>query len=160
MKTPRFDGLAATSATASRIKSSVRSRDTLPELLLRRALWRQGLRYRLHVKHLRGKPDLVFARERVIVFCDGDFWHGHQWPARRRKLLLGANASYWIAKIETNMERDQRNTKELRAQGWLVIRVWESEISADAEGVALAIAKVLANRRDRRSRSILLAAPK
>ena len=88
--TPRYVGLRPASAKASRIASaSSRKRDTECEMALRRALWQRGLRYRLAVRDLPGRPDIVFARERVLVFCDGDFWHGRNLAARVRKLALG-----------------------------------------------------------------------
>jgi DNA mismatch endonuclease (patch repair protein) len=111
--------------------SGNRSSDTSPEKVLRQALWRLGLRYRLHAKELPGKPDVVFRRQRVAVFCDGDFWHGKDWGERRRRLSEGANADYWVPKIEANMARDLRHTAALEALGWRVVRLWESEINAD-----------------------------
>jgi DNA mismatch endonuclease (patch repair protein) len=73
----------------------------------------------------------VFAKPRVAVFVDGDFWHGNNWSARKDKLFRGHNAPYWIAKIETNMARDAARSQQLRAKGWRVIRVWESQIVHD-----------------------------
>jgi DNA mismatch endonuclease (patch repair protein) len=70
----------------------------------------------------------VIRRARVAVFCDGDFWHGRNWPQRRAKLARGWNASYWIAKIERNRARDRQTAKALRALGWHVVRVWESDV--------------------------------
>jgi DNA mismatch endonuclease (patch repair protein) len=64
----------------------------------------------------------------MAIFCDGDFWHGRDWPSRRVKLARGANGEYWIAKIESNMRRDRATTAQLEALGWCVVRVWESEI--------------------------------
>jgi DNA mismatch endonuclease, patch repair protein len=85
----------------------------------------------------------VFPRARLVVFCDGDFWHGKDWSRRRRKLATGANAPYWVAKIEANRARDRRRTAELRASGWTVLRVWESAIHAAPETVAREILRVL-----------------
>ena len=122
-------------------------------MLLRRELWRRGLRYRLHGKHLAGKPDLVFARDRVVIFCDGDFWHGRKWAQRRKRLASGANASYWIAKIESNMARDKRITAQLKSEGWLVIRIWESDIAADPQRAGSAISTAVLKRRGQRERA-------
>jgi DNA mismatch endonuclease (patch repair protein) len=130
-KVPRFSSFKPTSATASRIKQQNRSRDTKAEVLLRKELWRRGLRYRLHVPDLPGKPDIVFRRARVVVFCDGDFWHGRDWRVRLEKLARGANAPYWTAKIAANVARDRRNTRLLRAAGWTVLRLWETDILRD-----------------------------
>jgi len=125
---PRFTGRTASSASSADIKRRTPRSNTAPERLLRSALWRLGFRYRLHSRHLPGRPDIVFAPQRVAIFCDGDFWHGRDWPSRRAKLARGANGEYWIAKIESNIRRDSATTVQLKTLGWYVIRVWESEI--------------------------------
>jgi DNA mismatch endonuclease (patch repair protein) len=111
-------------------------------MMLRRALWAQGMRYRLH-PNLTGKPDIVFRKTKVAVFCDGDFWHGRAWKDRKAKLSLGANADYWIAKIRTNRARDRRTNRQLKRSGWHVVRVWESEINKDPAKIALAIRRLV-----------------
>ena len=120
----------------SAVMRRVRSKDTSPERALRRELWRRGLRYRLHSKRLPGHPDLAFPCARVAVFVDGDFWHGNQWRRRgfeslEHQFREAPSASYWVPKIERNMERDVRMNEELVEMGWRVIRIWESEIQAD-----------------------------
>lgn len=130
-KVPRYSSFKPASEAASRIKQRNRSRDTKAELLLRKELWRRGLRYRLHAPDLPGKPDIVFRSARVVVFCDGDFWHGRRWRQRRDKLGRGANALYWTAKIAANVDRDRRNNRALRAAGWTVVRLWETDILRD-----------------------------
>jgi DNA mismatch endonuclease (patch repair protein) len=105
-----------------------------------------GLRYRKHVKELAGKPDVVFARPRVVVFCDGDFWHGRNWADLSGKLSQGTNASYWTAKIKTNMERDERNTALLEAAGWMVLRFWEGDIRRDVSSAALRVHEAVKQR--------------
>lgn len=126
---PSYKGRQPASAQASAAaRGSSKKTDTSCELLLRRTLWAAGARYRKNVKELPGRPDIVFSRAKLVVFCDGDFWHGHNWESRRQKLLQGANADYWIAKIQRNMERDRHNTGRLEEMGWTVLRVWESEI--------------------------------
>lgn len=95
-----------------------------------------GLRYRKNVRNLPGKPDIVFPSVKVVVFCDGDFWHGRNWQVLQEKLLHGTNSDYWIAKIQRNMERDLLNNEILKRDGWLVIRVWEKDIKADVRRVA------------------------
>ncbi len=116
----------------------VKSTDTGPELALRRALWRRGLRYRLHARNLPGKPDLTFPRHRVAVFVDGDFWHGRQWQARGLPSLTSqfkeTQAAYWVGKIQRNVERDARVNEELASLGWRVVRFWESSVREDLEG--------------------------
>jgi len=90
-----------------------------------------GLRYRKNVRTLLGQPDIVFVGGRLLVFCDGDFWHGRDWPERAAKLQSGANAAYWMAKIASNVERDNRITAELECDGWRVLRLWETDIKRD-----------------------------
>jgi DNA mismatch endonuclease (patch repair protein) len=88
----------------------------------------------------------VFPEHRVAVFCDGDFWHGRDWARRRAKLMKGSNSNYWIAKIGGNRTRDRRVSQSLRLLGWHVVRVWESDVRRDADGMAHQIAKFLAQR--------------
>ena len=135
-KVPRYSSFKPASETASRIKQRNRSRNTKAEVLLRKELWRRGLRYRLHAADLPGKPDIVFRRARVVVFCDGDFWHGRRWRERMEKLARGSNAAYWTAKIAANMARDRRTTRRLRAAGWIVVRLWETDVLGDVARVA------------------------
>jgi len=124
----------------------VRSKNTDPELLLRRALWRVGLRYQLRAK-LPGSPDVAFVRARVAVFVDGCFWHGcpehYAAPVR--------NADFWRAKVARNIERDRRADKELAEMGWSVIRVWEHQLRAGLEDLANCVYRVVvtANREPR-----------
>jgi DNA mismatch endonuclease (patch repair protein) len=142
---PRYDGCVPASQAASRTKRRNRSRDTSAELLLRKALWARGLRYRLHVRGLPGKPDIVFRRYRLAVFVDGDFWHGRDWDKRKGRLSRGANPTYWIEKIEYNMRRDREQTSLLTTRGWRVLRFWETDV-ARATGMAVAeISKFLDN---------------
>ena len=131
---PRYENYRPRSAKASRVGASNRRQDTTPEILLRKALRAAGVRYRLHPPALTGRPDLVIARHRVVVFCDGDFWHGRKWSKRKGKLAEGWNASYWVAKIERNRQRDRQVTRVLRALGWTVVRVWESDVRRDPAG--------------------------
>lgn len=106
---------------------------------MRRTLWKMGLRFRKNVRQLPGVPDIVFPRARVVVFCDGDFWHGRSWADRREKLRAGANSKYWIRKIKANMARDLWHNKKLEKLGWKVLRFWESEILEDDTRVARTI---------------------
>src|SRR5262245_59526580 len=99
---PRYDSYRPRSTAASRVGASNRRQDTTPEILLRAALRACGVRYRSNVKTLPGCPDLILTHDRIAVFCDGDFWHGRDWSTRKRKLLTGWNAEYWVAKIERN----------------------------------------------------------
>lgn len=120
-----------------KIMSSIPSKDTKPELLLRRALWRDNLRYRVNYKKLPGKPDIVFTKYHIAVFCDGDFWHGHNWAIRGLDSLeeeLAGYSDFWRTKILRNVERDNEINSALKALGWTVIRIWESDINKDING--------------------------
>lgn len=144
MKPPSFKNRKPASEQASAAaRGASKKSGTKPELVLRRALWRIGLRYRKNADSLPGRPDIVFKRKRVAVFCDGDFWHGRDWPIRRAKLEGGNNSDYWIAKIERNIERDRNDTECLEAIGWKVLRVWEGDINADVDKIVDMIGRVL-----------------
>ena len=118
--------------------SRIRGRDTKSELLLRRAIWRQGFRYRLHAK-LHGKPDMVFLGRKVVVFVDGCFWHGCPEHGAKPK----TNAFFWAEKLARNRERDEEVTAILELQGWTVIRVWEHEVRADLGAVTERVCNIL-----------------
>lgn len=105
----------------------VKSTDTSPEMRVRRALHRQGYRYRLHVKGLPGTPDLVFPRRRKVIFVHGCFWHGHDCVRGAR--TPKRNRDYWISKIDRNRERHANVVEELQAMGWRVLTVWECDLA-------------------------------
>ena len=113
--------------------SHIRSKDTSIEVLLRKALWHKGYRYRKNYKLLPGKPDIVLTRHRIAVFCDSEFWHGKEWDALKTRLLKGKNAEYWIKKIERNMKRDAEIDQKLFQMDWIVIRFWGKEIQKDTD---------------------------
>jgi DNA mismatch endonuclease (patch repair protein) len=115
----------------------VRSKDSGIELLLRRELWRRGLRYRKHAKGIEGKPDIVFLGKKVAVFCDSEFWHGYNWEERKDDFK--SNRDFWIPKIERNMLRDITVNAVLEYDGWTVLRFWGDEIMKDAAGCADAV---------------------
>ena len=114
--------------TRSRIMRAVKSRDTKPEVALRKACHALGLRYRLHRKDLPGTPDFAFASARVAVFMDGDFWHGRRWFERGEAPMT--NRGFWVAKFRRNRARDGRADAGLRAMGWTPLRVWESDVKS------------------------------
>lgn len=107
--------------------AAVRHEATSAEIALRRALRKEGLiGYRVNLRTLPGAPDVAFTRWRVAVFVDGAFWHGHP-----RKFPESKMSEYWLRKIERNRRRDRRVSRELRAMGWRVLRVWDFEVEAD-----------------------------
>jgi DNA mismatch endonuclease (patch repair protein) len=123
-----------------------RAADTVHEKLIRNALWRRGLRFRKNVTTLPGKPDIVFPRARVVVFCDGDFWHGRNWRRLSGKLQDGANAPYWCQKIKANIARDRRTTRLLQKENWRVIRLWEGDIRANPDRLARYVQRIVERR--------------
>ncbi len=144
-KTPSFEGLrpASESASAAARGASAKT-NTRCELVLRRELWRRGLRYRIHYDALPGRPDIVFPKRHLAVFCDGDFWHGRDLEIRVAKLAQGHNASYWVAKVRRNAERDHRQTRTLQGLGWIVQRFWETDVLRRTSDTVSQIIAVLA----------------
>jgi len=106
--------------------SHIRSSNTTTEVLLRKALWREGIRYRKSYSKLPGKPDIAITKYKIAIFCDGELWHGKDWETRRE--TIKTNKEYWIPKIERNMARDNENEKKLENMGWVVIRFWGRDI--------------------------------
>lgn len=115
-------------STRSRMMRSVRQRDTLPEVRLRRALHKLGFRYRLGRRDLPGSPDIVFPRFKAVVFVHGCFWHGHDC---RFATVPKTRTDFWIAKFEANRRRDARVVRELEAAGWRVLTLWECALKSD-----------------------------
>jgi len=122
--------------------SLIRCTGSAPEMKLRRLVHRMGFRYRLHVKELPGKPDLVFPARNAVIFMHGCFWHRHKGCrlARLPKSKLG----FWKPKLEANKERDLRNQQQLESMGWRVLVIWECEM-ADVEHVSIIIREFLQN---------------
>lgn len=147
-KTASYVGLRPASETASAAaRGASRKAGTKPELLLLKALRLAGVRVSTPKRTLPGKPDLVFVQARVVVFVDGDYWHGRSWTARKKKLEQGTNPAYWVAKIAGNRKRDRRNNRLLRADGWTVLRFWETDIARRADVIAGQVAMAIATKR-------------
>lgn len=104
----------------------IRSKDTKPELIVRKAVWAAGFRYRLHGKSLPGRPDLVFPALGTVVFVHGCYWHGHSCQKGR---IPGKNSAFWREKFDSNKARDKRNRARLRRDGWKVITIWECSLA-------------------------------
>lgn len=128
-----------TSDQRRQMMSRIKGRDTAPELSLRRKVWALGLRYRLHFRIGRARPDMVFIGAKLAVFVDGCFWHGCPLHSTMPK----NNRDFWERKLNRNRERDIENTLQLEASGWRVLRLWEHEIETSAEDCARRIAAVL-----------------
>lgn len=113
--------------------SAIRSKDTKPEMIVRRGLWKRGFRYRLNYKRLPGRPDLVLKKYRTCIFVNGCFWHGHRVDLNTIDSsecckIPRTNRDFWIAKIRRNMERDREEVQRLTQMGWHSITVWECEL--------------------------------
>ncbi|MCP5413723.1 MAG: very short patch repair endonuclease [Chromatiaceae bacterium] len=119
--------------------SRIRGKDTKPEVLLRRLLWAEGLRYRLNKRILGCRPDISFIGRKTLVFVDGCFWHGCPKHYARPR----TDEARWSAKLRSNVERDIRQTQVLIEHGWIVLRFWEHEIEADPQSVVAQISSVL-----------------
>jgi len=143
-KRASYKGLSPASEQSSAAgKGASKKSNTRPEILLRKAMWKAGLRYIKNVEELPGKPDIVFRGAHLAIFCDGDFWHGKNWASRKKKLKRGSNADYWISKIESNIKRDKNNTQQLKQQGWTVLRFWESDIYNKIDQIVSSIIKMI-----------------
>ena len=105
---------------------SIRSKDSEIERLLRRELWKRGLRYRKNVKTVFGKPDIVFLRKKIAIFVDSEFWHGFNFHIHEND--FHTRKKYWINKIKRNIERDLEVTMRLRDDNWIVLRYWGKDI--------------------------------
>jgi len=127
-------------AERSRIMSMVRSKDTTPELVVRRLAHHMGYRFRLHRTDLPGRPDLVFPSRRAVIFVSGCFWHRHDCPNGRR--LPKTRTRWWRGKLESNRKRDATVQRRLRRLGWRVMVVWECQLK-DVDRVARRIARFL-----------------
>ena len=111
-----------------------KSKGTKIEIILGKALFAKGIRYRKNNKKIYGTPDFTITRYKIAIFADGDYWHGKDWETRKKK--LGTNAGFWFDKIERNMERDFKVNKKLREEGWTVLRFWESDIKKKLHQIA------------------------
>jgi DNA mismatch endonuclease (patch repair protein) len=137
----------------SRMMATVRNKNSRAELVLRRALWRDGFRYRLHDKRVLGRPDLLFLGLATALFVDSDFWHARPLvegdEEALRATMRGARKEWWIDKLKRNANRDTDVTDLLEADGWLVIRVWESDILRNPSTAMAGVVKKLRARATR-----------
>ncbi len=115
-----------TPAERSERMSRIRSRDTKPEIWVRKALHAHGFRFRLHRRDLPGRPDIVLPKYNAVVFVQGCFWHAHRCQKGR---IPATRSGFWKSKFEANQQRDARNTRALRASGWRVCTIWECELT-------------------------------
>lgn len=127
--------------STSKVMSANKSKNTKPEIILRKALWKENIRgYRLHSKVLSGKPDLIFSSKRVAVFVNGCFWH--RCPYCKLELPK-TNQEFWREKFEANITRDKNKIRELKSEGWICITIWECEIKKKILNVIIRLKKKL-----------------
>lgn len=112
----------------SKNMKSIKGKDTHIELLLRKALWHKGIRYRKNYNKIPGHPDIALTKYKIAIFCDGEFFHGKNWEVLKPRLEKSNNSKFWIDKISRNIERDENINKQLLFQGWTVIRFWGKDI--------------------------------
>lgn len=129
----------------------IKSNNTKIEVLLRKALWNKGYRYRKNYKELPGKPDIVLTKYRVVIFCDGEFFHGKDWDVLKDKLKNSNNGEFWIEKISKNIKRDVEINKELSNMGWTVIRFWGKEIKQNTDKCICVIEEKIEENRQSKS---------
>ena len=130
-KEPRFHG--EVTEKSHKNMSRIRGKDTSIEVVLRKALWHRGFRYRKNYKGLPGRPDIVLTKYRIAIFCDSEFFHGKDWEVLKPKLEKSNNSEYWIKKIDRNRKRDHEIDQELLFLGWTVIRFWGKDIKKNLE---------------------------
>lgn len=105
---------------------AVKNKNSKIEIMLRKELWRRGLRYQKNSTKVYGKPDIVFIGKKIAVFCDSEFWHGYDWENKKNEIK--SKREFWIPKIERNIQRDIEVTNKLQSEGWIVLRFWGNEI--------------------------------
>lgn len=121
--------MSRNSTAISNNMRKIRSKDTSIELLLRKALWHKGYRYRKNYRALPGSPDIVLTKYKIAIFCDSEFFHGEDWEILKLRLEKGKNPDYWIKKIERNKKRDYENDKKLLFLGYTVLHFWGKDIT-------------------------------
>ena len=133
IKLPRFreENGFYTTKERSRLMGKIRGKDTKPEVMFRKALWAKGYCYRKNIKKLPGKPDVVLNKFKLVIFIDGEFWHGYNWEEKKK--TIKSNRAFWIPKIERNMQRDRQVEIELVKLGFTVFRFWEQRIKKDLD---------------------------
>jgi DNA mismatch endonuclease (patch repair protein) len=129
------------SAKRSNLMRKIRSDKTTPEILLQKLLRKERIKFKKNCGALAGKPDIVFLDKKLAVFVDGEFWHGYRWEAKKKKIK--ANRGYWVPKIEKNIFRDKQNNRQLRKEGWKVLRFWQQQIIKDSGKCLIKIKRAL-----------------
>jgi DNA mismatch endonuclease, patch repair protein len=110
---------------------AVKNKNSKIEILLRKKLWKKGYRYRKNCNDIFGKPDIVFKKLKIAIFCDSEFWHGYNWEQKKQEIK--SNKEFWMKKIERNIERDIEVNEELTKTGWKVLRLWGKDIEKNTD---------------------------
>jgi len=118
-----------TTLKRSRLMKKIKSDKTSPEILLQKALRKEKLKFKKNYAKLPGNPDIVLIEKKIVIFVDGEFWHGYRWVEKKKKIK--ANRPYWIPKIERTIKRDKKNNRKLRKEGWKIIRFWQEQLKKD-----------------------------
>ncbi|MCR4744644.1 MAG: very short patch repair endonuclease [Lachnospiraceae bacterium] len=137
-----------TAAQRRKAMQHIRGKDTKIEVVLRKALWNKGYRYRKNYGKLPGHPDIVLTKYHIAIFCDGEFFHGKDWEVLKPRLEKGSNADFWISKISRNRERDDEINKKLLFQGWTVTRFWGKDISKYTDECVKVIEEAIFEKKD------------
>jgi DNA mismatch endonuclease (patch repair protein) len=127
--------------TRSYNMSRIKNKNTKIEIVLSKALWAKGYRYTRNDKSVIGKPDFVFKKIKLAVFCDSEFWHGKDWDSQQKR--MDTNKEYWISKIQNNINRDKKANEKLTNSGWVVVRFWETEIKKNLNDCVLTIIDIV-----------------
>lgn len=138
---PRFHGVV--SEKSHKTMSHIRGKDTKIEVVLRKALWAKGYRYRKNLKDLPGRPDIALTKYRIAIFCDSEFFHGKDWEDLKPRLEKGKNPDYWVKKIERNIQRDKEKDEALQAIGWTVMHFWGKDILKDPDACVAQIEQMI-----------------
>lgn len=128
----------------SRTAKKIKSKDTKIELLMGKALWHKGMRYRKNDKTVFGKPDFVFKRKKIAVFCDSEFWHGYNYLIKGERFKT--NTEFWEKKILRNIDRDKEVNQKLKKDGWIVLRFWGKQIQKELDKCVRQVKEVYDNR--------------
>jgi DNA mismatch endonuclease (patch repair protein) len=126
--------------------SHIRSSDTKPEIFFRKALWKWGIKYRKNVKSLFGTPDIAIKKYKIVIFIDGDFWHGNDWKRKHfpsQEALLSSYSNYWRKKIKRNIARDIEVKKYYKKIGWTILRFWTSETEKNLNKCIIKTVKII-----------------
>ena len=145
-----------TKEVTHRIMSSIKNKDTKPEIFFRKALWKWGIRYRKNVKMF-GKPDIAIKKYKLVIFIDGDYWHGNNWKIRNLPSLESELANYsdfWKNKIVSNIERDKKVNEHYKSLGWIILRFWQSDIKKDLNQCIIKTLNIINTKKQKISRAM------